>query len=75
MVSQQSYDKARSIQHCRQLVGKNAAGVEREYDDQCQIHVNKNEAEHHIKIFSKSSAPIATSSPILIFTLSEQSYS
>jgi DNA ligase-4 len=55
MVSQPPYDKAWSIQHCFQLVSNNTVSVERKYDGEyCQIHVSKNEDEHHIKVLSKS---------------------
>ncbi|ETN44058.1 uncharacterized protein HMPREF1541_10923 [Cyphellophora europaea CBS 101466] len=51
-----TFEKARSIQHCRQLLGRQLVYVERKYDGEyCQIHVRLLPAgETDIKIFSKS---------------------
>ena len=55
MVSLPPFEKARSIEHCCQLVGKRNANVEQKYDGEyCQIHLNASPGDAEIKIFSKS---------------------
>ncbi|KAK5216010.1 hypothetical protein LTR72_010984 [Exophiala xenobiotica] len=55
MIGLQEFEKARSIQHCRQLAGHKEIHVERKYDGEyCQIHVSRTNSQHHIAIFSKS---------------------
>jgi DNA ligase-4 len=55
MISLPLFEKARSIEHCCQLVGKHSASVERKYDGEyCQIHVNISTDNTVMRIFSKS---------------------
>ena len=55
MVGLPAFEKARSIEHCCQLVGKRSASVERKHDSEyCQIHVDISTGDFKIKIFSKS---------------------
>ncbi|ERF70354.1 hypothetical protein EPUS_07619 [Endocarpon pusillum Z07020] len=55
MVQQQSYDKARSIQHCCDMATRRRLSLERKYDGEyCQIHIDVSKGKKVIKIFSKS---------------------
>ena len=51
-----TFDKARGINHCRQLVGSQEISVERKYDGEyCQVHVHVDQrGQHDITLFSKS---------------------
>ena len=55
MIAQPYREKARSIQHCGQLVGAKRVSVERKYDGEyCQIHIDLQKTGRTIQIFSKS---------------------
>ena len=55
MVSPPSFEKARSIEHCCQLVGKGRASVEQKYDGEyCQVHVSVLAGTAELQIFSKT---------------------
>jgi DNA ligase 4 len=55
MIQRASFYKARSIQHCCDMVGRRRISVERKYDGEyCQVHINISKDKKSIKIFSKS---------------------
>lgn len=55
MVGLPVFEKARSIKHCCQLVGRREVSVERKYDGEyCQIPIQRHRTGHDISIFSKS---------------------
>lgn len=55
MVMRPEHDKARSVEHCSQLVGSRRMSVERKYDGEyCQIHIDISRRTQRIQIFSKS---------------------
>ena len=55
MIGLPSFEKARSINHCCQLVRNQEVSVERKYDGEyCQIHVGMMNLEAQIQIFTKS---------------------
>ena len=55
IVSPPSFEKARSIEHCCQLVGKCRASVEQKYDGEyCQVHVSLTAGTAELQIFSKT---------------------
>ncbi|ETN45865.1 uncharacterized protein HMPREF1541_00046 [Cyphellophora europaea CBS 101466] len=66
-----TFEKARSIQHCRQLLGRQPVYVERKYDGEyCQIHVRLLPAGYaDIKIFSKSGRDSTADRTALIPTI------
>ncbi|GFF35133.1 pre-mRNA-splicing factor sap61 [Aspergillus udagawae] len=54
-IGRPEYYKARSIQHCCQMIGRRRMSVERKYDGEyCQIHIDLTKRPNPIQIFSKS---------------------
>ncbi|KAI9816425.1 MAG: hypothetical protein M1826_001814 [Phylliscum demangeonii] len=54
-VGRPEYWKARSINHCLQMVGRQRMSIERKYDGEyCQIHVDLARTDGWLQIFSKS---------------------
>ena len=54
-IGRPEYYKARSIEHCCQMVGRRRMSLERKYDGEyCQIHIDLSNAASSIQIFSKS---------------------
>lgn len=55
MIQRPVYHKARSIKHCCDMASGRRISLERKYDGEyCQVHVNLEDPEQCIQIFSKS---------------------
>ncbi|KAJ5641940.1 hypothetical protein N7490_005940 [Penicillium lividum] len=71
-VGRPEYYKARSIKHCLQLTGHRRMSVERKYDGEyCQIHINFENKQTPIQVFSKSGKDSTADRSGLMPTLEE----
>ncbi|KAH7396272.1 hypothetical protein BKA66DRAFT_485192 [Pyrenochaeta sp. MPI-SDFR-AT-0127] len=66
------FHKAWSFKHCLQLVGKRAWAAEVKYDGEyCEIHVDLNNVDKQIKIFSKNGKDATADRELLLGTIRE----